>query len=336
MNRIIVVLLIVSLFSVNAYAYGPRGHHLVGAIADKRLAKDQAAAKKVRALLDNLTLERVATMPDEIKSWKCGRKPSGPNRINRELQAFVNANCKSEPLHRDFHFTDVPVLGDEDYNDGEVGRTDFDVVQMILFCVRVLKGEEPANNPRKITKSVAVILLAHYLGDIHQPLHVGAEFFDNQGNPFHPSEDNRGFGDQGGNKLTLLTFFQGHLQPAGKLHSYWDGQTVENAFRNKPDPQVAQQLSSKEPSGWKLNGDAETWAEQMANAILPTAREAHKRLEYDDIKLDMAKKEVASGTASEKHAAGDKFYALWAADVVKSEIHKGGWRLAALLEEVVQ
>ena len=29
---------------------------------------------------------------------------------------------------------------------------------------------------------------------------------------------------------------------------------------------------------------------------------------------------------------GGKFYAIWAAENVKDEVHKGGWRLAALLE----
>jgi hypothetical protein len=159
MKRMIVGLLIVCLLSVNGYSYGPRGHQLVGAIADRRLAKNQAAAKKVRKLLDGLTLQRVSTLPDEIKSWQCGREPFGQNRINRELQAFVNANC-SHPSHTEFHYTDVPVFGNENYADGEVGRAEFDIVKMIPFCIRVLKGEVPENNERAITKSIAVILLS--------------------------------------------------------------------------------------------------------------------------------------------------------------------------------
>src|SRR5215204_6165235 len=89
MNRLLVVLLIVSLLSINATAYGPRGHQLVGAIADRRLQRNRAIANKIRDLLDGLTLQRAATLPDEIKGWNCGGEPSGPNRINRELQAFI-------------------------------------------------------------------------------------------------------------------------------------------------------------------------------------------------------------------------------------------------------
>lgn len=337
MKKMVVGLLIVCLLSVNGYGYGPRGHQLVGAIADQRLAKNQTVAKKVRKLLHGMTLQRASTLPDEIKSWQCGRQPFGQNRINRELQAFVNANCNGSPRHSEFHYTDVPVTGNEKYADGTVGRFEFDIVQMIPYCIRVLKGEVPETNERAITKSIAVILLTHYIGDIHQPLHVGAEFFDANGKPFQPTPQNVGFATQGGNKLTLFTFVGGQRRSAGKFHGYWDGQTVENAFGTQQDAKVAKRLGSKKPADWELTGEVETWAEQLANDILPTAREAHARLQYRDITFESAKPEIKSGRAEERaQAAGGTFYAHWAADVVKSEIHKGGWRLAALLEQAVQ
>jgi S1/P1 Nuclease len=336
MNRLLVVLLIVSLLSINASGYGPRGHQLVGAIADQRLKRNRAIANKVRDLLDGLTLQRASTLPDEIKSWKCGDDPSGPNRIDRELQAFINANCGNKPSHTFFHFTDVPVAGNEDYDDGEIGRADFDIVHMIPFCIRVLKGEVPETNDHAITRSIAVILLTHYLGDIHQPLHVGAEFFDAGGNPFEPTTANKGFEDQGGNKLTLFTFVNGKRVSAGKFHGYWDSQTVENAFGSTQNSKVAQRLAAKEPDDWKLTGGIETWAEQLANDILPIAREAHSRLQYRNIVIEPGQRDITSGRAEEKKQPGGTFYAIWASDVVKEEIHKGGWRLAALLEQALQ
>jgi hypothetical protein len=337
MKKLTVVLLLVCLASVNSFAYGPRGHQLVGAIADKRLARNQALATKVRQLLDEMTLQRAATLPDEIKGWTCGKTPSGSNRINRELQAFVNANCdRNEPSHNVFHYTNIPVFGDEDYDDGQVGRGEFDIVHMIPFCIRVLRGQEPATNGRGITKAIAVILLTHYLGDIHQPLHVGAEFFDASGNPFGPTTANKGFADQGGNKLTLFTFVNGRRVSAGKFHSYWDGQTVENAFGSMANSRVARQLASREPADWELTGAAETWAEQLANGMMPTAREAHQRLEYKRIVTEAGERDIISGRAEEKRQSGGTFYAIWAGSVVKKEIHKGGWRLAALLEQALQ
>ena len=344
MKKLLPLLLTISLLSVNASAYGPRGHQLVGSIADKRLARNPAVARKVRRLLDGLTLERVSTLPDEIKSWNdCGSRPPSPDpvidrvRINNEMRAFLEANkCSMKPTHDEFHYTDVPVTGGEDYEDGEVGRGKFDIVQMIPFCLRVLRGQEPENNERKITKTVAVILLTHYLGDIHQPLHVGAEFFDNDGNAFHPSVSNPGFGDQGGNKLTLFTLVNGNPQAVGRLHSYWDSQTVNNAFGETSNAAIATRLSRRAPGRWRLSGRAETWALQMANDAMPLAREARSRLEYKNIEIVASEHEIKSGEAREKRRPGNQAYSRWASRTVSKEIHKGGWRLAALLEQALR
>ena len=346
MKNLIVVLVTVCFLPLSGSAYGPRGHHLVGAIADRRLAKNNTVATKVKTLLDGMTLERAATIPDEIKSWaECGDNKSkvGPGdsiaaastRINEELRAFVKANLSS-PCHNEFHYTDVPVFGDDTYAEAEVGTFEFDIVHMIPFCIRVLKDKEPQPNDRAITKSVAVILLAHYLGDLHQPLHVGAEYFDANGKAFEPSNSNKGFADQGGNKLTLFTFFNGQLVTAGKFHGYWDGQTVTNAFGGAADSTIAKKLANNEPENWELSGEVESWAEQLANGILPLAREAHSRLRFSAIKIKAGNPEITSGRAEERKKFSGKFYAIWAAANVKDEIQKGGWRLAALLEKTLQ
>lgn len=340
MKKFIVLLLAVWLFAGNAYAYGPRGHQLVGAIADRRLAKNKPVANKVKQLLDGLTLQQAATLPDSIKTWDSkpqGFHVTGHPQIEKELRDFVKANpANGHPSHHEFHYTDVPVFGDEKYADGEVGRSEFDVVKMIPFCIRVLKDEEPQPNDRAITKAVAVILLVHYLGDIHQPLHVGAEYFDTSGKPFEPSTANPGFADQGGNKLTLFTLMRGKLVSAGKFHSYWDGKTVDNAFRSAAITTSANQLANKTPVNWRPSGGVETWAEQLANEILPIAREAHTRLNFKNIISQTGESDIRSGRAEERRRSGGTLYTAWAAATVKDEIHKGGWRLAAILEEALQ
>jgi hypothetical protein len=324
------------------FGYGPRGHSIVGAIADRRIAggTNQTAKDALKLLLDGITLQQAATLPDSIKTWDSnpnGFHVAGHPKIESDLRAFWAANPKNTAIsHHDFHYTDVPVAGNEQYSSGDIGRSNFDIVHMIPFCIRVLKNEVPETNDRKITKRVAVILLAHYVGDIHQPLHVGAEYFDASGNPFEPSQAQKGFADQGGNKLTLFTLFHGHETIAGALHGYWDGQTVENAFGNVSDSKTAQKLAAKEPADWKLTGAAATWAEQLANEIMPAAREAHERLVFKQIKSQAGLVDIISGRAEEKKKPGQTFYAIWAAAVVKDEIHKAGWRLAALLEEALQ
>jgi hypothetical protein len=74
----------------------------------------------------------------------------------------------------------------------------------------------------------------------------------------------------------------------------------------------------------------------MADDILPVAREAHERLTFVNVKFTTGDHDIKSGQAKEVRKSGQKLYATWAASTVKSEIQKGGWRLAALLEETLQ
>ena len=67
-HRAISIGFAVIVFRVSIFAYAPLGHQIVGGIADERLANTSTAAK-VHALLDGLTLEKSALIPDEIKGW---------------------------------------------------------------------------------------------------------------------------------------------------------------------------------------------------------------------------------------------------------------------------
>src|SRR5207245_5367906 len=119
---------------IAAQAYGPLGHEIVGAIADERLA-DTPTAAKVSALLDGLTLERAAVIPDEIKGWdKNGVDDprsfhySAHRNIDGQLRDFWRANQPTHdpnstaPSHPWFHYTDVPVVPPQRYRDGAAGR----------------------------------------------------------------------------------------------------------------------------------------------------------------------------------------------------------------------
>jgi hypothetical protein len=366
--KVLSVVVLMSLLISNAYAYGPQGHSMVGAIADRRLAKaNKPVAGTVNKLLDGITLERAARLPDDIKSWdktpphtndEFGKPafalPDHP-QIEAQLIAFWKANRASfggQTLHRVFHFTDVPAIDDVKYSDGKTGRTQFDIVHMIPACIDVLTGKVSEDNPRKITKPIAIILLAHYVGDIHQPLHVGAEYFDATGNPVNPDKGGKGFGDEGGNTLDLFLRGAGaQPHPVGQLHGYWDNDAfltalgiMQSQFQSAhpthkgqiTNAELAQGLADSEPAGWKLSppnglqGLAEAWA----NEILPLARQAHQRLRF---KVHLANNHgamEASGQAEEISVPGVA-YEQWAGTVVESEIHKAGWRLAALLEQTV-
>jgi S1/P1 Nuclease len=234
-----------------AQAYGPLGHEIVGAIADEQL-ENTPTAPKIRALLDGLTLEKAAVIADEIKGWdkKGVDDPrsfhySAHRNIDRQLRDFWRANPPTlsvnpgEPSHHWFHYTDVPVVPVQRYRDGYAGRSKWDIVHMIPFCIGVLQGRVPEQNERRITKPVALILLAHYVADIHQPLHVGAEYFDQQGRVVDPDKDKSALGDEGGNTFTLELSDEPPRRRGihkKKFHGFWDYDAVKRAFYSASRP----------------------------------------------------------------------------------------------------
>ena len=350
-------------------AYGPTGHEIVGGIADKLIA-NTPAAQKIYALTDGITLERASTIADEIKAWdKNGvEDPSAfPHyaehpKIDNQLREFWRANPPTQdpksptPSHHWFHYTDVPVLNLEKYSEGKTGRSQWDIVHTISFCVGVLRGDIPENNPRKITKPVAVILLAHYVGDIHQPLHVGAEYFNSAGQAVDPDKNQPGVKDEGGNTL-MLRLTRGTPEEMAhrglKLHGFWDHDAVmanlpslspalSKEERYQKTEQAKHRLIDRmvkvQPNNWRApaNVALKNYGEFWADDILPIAKEAHERLQFINIHetLDQ-QRTVMIGDAREKNTPDHVGYADWTKGIVRDELHKAGWRLADLLSQVV-
>src|SRR5215469_572831 len=351
-HRGIVIAFSVVAFHASLLAYGPLGHEIVGAIADEHLANTPTGTK-VYALLDGLTLEKAALIADEIKGWdKKGVddprsfRYSRRRNIDRQLRDFWRAN---QP-------TDVPVTPTQRYRDGAIGRSKWDIVHMIPFCIDVLQGRIPEQNERKITKPVAIILLAHYIADIHQPLHVGAAYLDSQGRVADPDKDKTVMADEGGNTFTLEL----SDEPARrrgirkkKFHGFWDNDAVNALFPQVPGrlpkkeleaqinplkQQLVHKMAMHEPRNWQMpsNTSIDGYAEIWADEILPIAREAHARLEFRNVKpLFDGDRVVAAGQAIEKTAPDQTLYRAWAAGVVHDELQKAGWRLADLLEKIL-
>ncbi|MDQ3119369.1 MAG: S1/P1 nuclease [Verrucomicrobiota bacterium] len=356
-----------SLLASNADAYGPEGHRIVGAIADERLAGSPTAAK-IRTLLQGYPLEKAALIPDEIRGWDTNGvddpkafRYSSRRRLDAELAGFWRANPPTHdrsspvPSHHWFHYTDVPVLNGQKYADGKEGRSPWDVVHMIRYCVAVLNGDEPEENARKISKPIAIILLAHFVGDIHQPLHVGAHYFDETGRAVDPDQGTPEVEAQGGNTIVFK-----HSPAAAKrihhrkskLHGFWDTIAVtaylpdvskaiakeeRRALKDAARKELISQMAKEEPKEWRLpnvplTGHAEAWA----NEILPIAREAYERLEFRNIVIRQEEgNPVASGEAIEKPPGDKEPYYDWSSGVTRAQLHKAGWRLADLFEKAL-
>ncbi|MSR34243.1 MAG: hypothetical protein EXS12_05525 [Phycisphaerales bacterium] len=376
--RIITLSCATLFLAMPVFPYGALGHETVGAIADMKLAGTPTGAQ-VTKLLDGITLSRASVLADEIKGWD--KMPKGQPKsillkdhpqLQEQLVAFWEANPPTKakgsnaPTHKEFHYTDVPAVDGGKYVKGNLGTEPYDIVQMIPFCVRVLSGAEPETNQRKITKPIALILLAHYVGDIHQPLHVGNAYFSSAGNLVNPSKGGKSFPDHGGNgfkiiladeknsKSTAKSDSNSDAKSSGKksskskgnnLHSFWDTDAVvealdqvETKLQKQPnhkgkvtDEEVIAWFANSEPKVWKASAQSKPteWAQTWANDILPMSTQAHERLEFSNVTI---KNESASGDATEKKMPDGISYMDWAGQRTEEELHKAGWRLAAIIE----
>ena len=367
MKKILIGILLLG--QVSVFAYGPTGHEIVGGIADKLLA-NTPAAEKIYALTDGITLERASTMPDEIKAWdRSGVDDANafPNyrnhpKIDNQLREFWRANpptqdrSSANPSHHWFHYTDVPVHNVHRYSDGTTGRSEWDIVHIIRYCIEVLRGEVPEENARKITKPVAVILLVHFVADIHEPLHVGAQYFSPAGQPVDPDKGQAGLEDEGGNTLRLRLSRGTSEQMAKrdlKLHGFWDQDAVmanlppvpaglsrkeRFQFIEPAKQKIIDRFVKEQPKNWRAPAGValKNYGEYWADNIMPAAREAHERLQFVNMhETTYHERTVIAGDAREKNMPDGVGYADWSAKIVISELHQAGWRLADLLSQAV-
>lgn len=161
------------LISQSGWCWGTQGHMIVAQIAEDNLTPN--AKRAVTKLLPGLSLAEVANWADSIKG-------------------------DPEWAHtKPWHFADIP--DDEDYGTAPQSQ-EGDVVVAITDMVRTLKD----SGADLIDKQSALKFIIHFMGDIHQPLHVG-----------RPD-------DHGGNSIRVT--FEGRQT---NLHSLWDsGMIMKN------------------------------------------------------------------------------------------------------------
>lgn len=216
-----------------AFAWGPDGHHLVAAIAYK-LLDDSNAKKQVDDILGEISFTDAAVWADcakgvnpkngfkyEEKGYlEC--KVFETNEYKTEMESFVHRNatgCDPKPdeeiCHKQYHYTDISIFQPE-YSPNLVGARSDDIVAAIAAAVHKLKNE-PVPQPFDFKdKREALLVLIHYVGDIHQPLHVGSVYLNGSGERIDPTKATYDpqTETRGGNNLLANT---------KNLHSIWDG-----------------------------------------------------------------------------------------------------------------
>ena len=219
-------------------AFGAQGHEFSAAVAD-RLLNPRAAGQVARML--GMKLQVASTWADcskDVRPDGNGWRYVPDTRFHRACQAFetpagiaemidfVSRNAtQCDPrgreiaCHKKYHFTDVAIQRDR-YARGFAGTSDHDVVGALQAAIEVLHGR-PAPAPFSLrNRREALLLLAHLVGDVHQPLHVGALYLNAEGQPLDPDASvappDPKTATRGGNSMA---------DGASNLHAEWDAVT---------------------------------------------------------------------------------------------------------------
>jgi hypothetical protein len=265
-----------------AFAWGPQGHHVVGSIAD-RLLNNHAKQQVARFL--GTDLRTASTWPDCATSVVRHSDGRFEYVINEGFEApctsfdhlriidYVSrnwSNCTYEDkltnCHKAFHFADVAIQHN-DYERRFVGTSDHDVVSAIKAAVMVLQGQ-PAPAPFRIKdETEALILLTHFVGDVHQPLHVGAIYLDAVGRPVNPDQGtfDKGSETAGGN------FISGDHE---NLHAEWD------AIPRSLGDSANQAMAGMARAVPRSDGLLDAWPASWASETVLAAHQAFSGLSF--------------------------------------------------------
>jgi hypothetical protein len=306
-----VALLVAAVLAVNprVRAFGDSGHRIVGGVAELHLKSSRALAEINNILRAKETLADAAVWPDTIKE---------PLYEDGDTPLFR----LEHPAHPTYHYTDPPFQAAR-YEPSLPGARPTDILQMLRECIRVLRGRSQA-----FTEREALRFLAHLVGDMHQPLHVGNAFVTASGPlRFVQPEGPTGWRSTAGGNALLYG-----PQDRFNLHSYWDTHIVNLAMRNDDVPAYVARLFAEVPVApdWRDVGDPDTWPERWVNEGLTYAREA-----YRDIRLTVylgpdAEKRIPYRWRIDQPAGYDER----SRSRVRIQLAKGGFRLAALAKAI--
>ncbi len=287
-------------------AFADEGHRVVGLIAEAHMKSTRALSEVRKTLRAGESLADASVWPDAIKTPTYEDVDTGLFRL-------------AHPAHDTYHYTNI-AFQVEKYQPSLPGARPMDILDTTRECIRVLRGTST-----RFTKRDALRMLAHLVGDMHQPLHVGNSFVSASGPlRFVTPEGQTGWrSTSGGNALVYGP------QDRFNLHSYWDAHIVNLAMRNDDVPTFAVRLMGEVPVTfeWRDTGDPDRWPERWVNEGLVHAKDAHR-----DLKLLLYLGPDDSGRTPHRwRIEQPRGYDERSRERVRTQLAKGGYRLAALL-----
>jgi S1/P1 Nuclease len=304
--------------------WGKDGHETVGYLAASLIGGSNADKEVKKLLKADETLATAAEWPDCAKGFRyCHKQPTA------EMKDFAQRN----PNHHAYHYTDVPFELDE-YADEAPGASADDVVHILEDAILVLQGQSPANPQHNITQREALFILAHMVGDIHQPLHVGAAYIDEARDYVVPENQEEATADftQGGNLM---------CHGSKGVHSYWDDNLVTSSMKKAKvttSKAFAAKLATSAKKVKANEGAIGTWPRAWATESLNLSKTELSVLTVTD-KRTAGATSVCQKTG--KKGANDVWdvdfpgdYAAEGTDTATEQLTLAGARLARVLKTI--
>lgn len=164
------IFIVLSIFS--SLNWGSTGHRVIAEVATNYLTDN--ARFKINKILDGETLVNASTFADDIKS---------DSRYDK---------------YYDWHFLNMEL--DDEYE--EIIPSDKgDVYLAINQCIDIIESDSASDSD----KSFYLKLLVHFVGDLHQPLHIGR------------------YEDRGANRIYVKWFGRN-----SNLHRVWDSEMINS------------------------------------------------------------------------------------------------------------
>ncbi|GER27183.1 endonuclease [Striga asiatica] len=281
-RRIMRLFIFLLMAGIHVHGWGKEGHYAICKIAENYLTEEASAA--VKALLPDIAegdLANVCSWADQIKfhyRW-------------------------SSPLH----YVDTPDFRCNyqycrDCHDSQK-REDRCVTGAIHnYTLQLMPEQDDTNlSAAKYNLTEALMFLSHFIGDIHQPLHVGF------------------IGDEGGNTITIRWF-----KRKTNLHHVWDTMIIESALKTFYNRDLATMIQSIQNNITK-DAFVDTYSKENCNGTVcpdPYASESVS------LACRFAYRNATPGSTLEDD------YFLSRLPVVEKRLAQGAVRLAALLNKI--
>jgi hypothetical protein len=271
----------------SAFAWGQNGHRITAEIAQRNLQAETAAV--IESIIDSESLAEIATWPDDIRSVSSWDFSQPWHFLS------INDDEKWENLERAAEGDVVSALE-------ELERFLSNPAKKRITLAGIVDGKgadkgKKLKQKKVIGKREALAFYVHFVGDIHQPLHVGRRE------------------DRGGNKIAVNWFGEDT-----NLHTVWDQSMIEST-----------NLSFTELANFLDRVPAKTKAIWSASTYLDWAKES-KDLRHKVYKFGEQEEPYYLNV---KPAPKIKYeYRYHTLPIIHQRLTQGGIRLSAKLDQI--